>query len=326
MRPPSAKLTKFFGIAALLAAVFLLMLFLDRFRFDSQSLFWHAARNFGHVPLFGVIAVIILWLLHLSVGGRLSALPRYAFAWIGAVGLGAISEYLQIASGRDADIMDWVYDIAGATAFLALHFTIDSRLSDKEKERMNRAGTPVRITALAILAVAGIPMVMGGAASGHRRTSFPKMYTFSSFLEKKFIESSHAVLEYAEPPAAWSSHDSQVAEVTFFPAKYPGLALKGPWPDWRDYQVLTLDVFSPAESSISLNLMIKDLEDASFNDRYNRELRIRPGLNKIRIQMADIENSPANRLLDLSSIQVIHLFVIEPQQALVLYFDDLLLE
>ena len=152
------------------------------------------------------------------------------------------------------------------------------------------------------------------------------MYTFSSNLEKMFIQSSHADIEYTEPPVEWSGHDSQVAKVTFFPAKYPGLGLRGPYPDWRGYKMLTLDVFSPAESSISLYLMIKDSSKAIYSDRYNHELKIHPGYNEIRIPMAEIENAPANRRLDLSSIHVIHLFIIEPQQPMILYIDDLSLE
>ncbi len=314
------------GIAALMAAAILLMLLLHKLNFGSRSLLWGTVRNFGHAPLFGVTAVIILWLLHLSVGQRLSTLLKYAVAWFGTVGLGAISEYLQISSARNADLMDWVYDIAGATAFLAFHFSIDPRVSDEEKRLQGRVKAPIRIASVLIILGLGIPVITGAAASWYRWTSFPKLYTFSSHLEKKFIESSHAVLEYVDPPDEWSSRDSQVAEVTFSPAKYPGLELRGPYPDWHGYQALTMDVFSRADSSVTLYLMIKDRERASYHDRYNGEMMIHPGHNEIKIPMLEIENSPSKRLLDLSSIQVIHLFLIEPQESLVLYLDDMILE
>jgi hypothetical protein len=72
--------------------------------------------------------------------------------------------------------------------------------------------------------------------------------------------------------------------------------------------------------------MIKDRGVASFTDRYNRELLIHPGYNEIRIPLEEIEDAPANRQLDLSSIHIIHLFIIEPQQPMILYIDDLSLE
>ncbi len=326
MRLASGKTMKSLGIVALLAAVFLLLLFLDRFKFESRTLFMYAVRNFGHLPLFGAIAVILFWILQLSVGHRLGALPCYLFAWLGAVGLGAVSEYLQISTGRNADLMDWAYDIAGATSFLALYYSVDPRIPEGWKPSRDKYRTPVRIAALLIILGAGIPMITGAAASRLHRSSFPEMHSFENRLEKMFIKTPYAELEFTDPPDEWSGHGSRVARVTFLPAKYPGLAFIGPWPDWRDYQTLTFDVFSLAASPVSLNLMIKDNETASFNDRYNGELRILPGLNEIRILLSEIENAPADRKLDLSSVHAVHLFLIEPQQPLILYIDDLFLE
>ena len=317
---------KLLGIAALLGAAVSLMLFLHKFRFGSQILFWDSARNVGHAPLFGLLAVILLWLVQLSFGQRLSRLLQYSIAWLGAVGMGAFSEYLQIATQRDADIIDWLRDIAGATAFLALHFTIDSRLSDRERKQRNQAKTPIRIAALAILAVVGIPMVMGAAAYWHRHTSFPKMHTFDNYLERKFLDPSDATLEYVEPPDEWFGHTSQVAKVTFLPARYPRMEFKEPYPDWRGYQALTLDVFSPGDSSLTLYITIYDCKKSNYQDRYNGELQIQPGQNDLTIPLTDIEHGPKQRLLDLSSIQMINIFMIDPRQPLVLYFDDLLLE
>ena len=327
MKPPPAKITKLLGIAALLAAVFFLLLFLDRFKFDSHTLFMDAVRNFGHVPLFGLIAVILLWILQLTtLGERLSVPHRYVLAWLGAVGLGAISEYLQYFSPRDADFMDLANDMAGATSFLVLHYLVDTRLSDRDKKQRNRFKIPLRIAALVILLVAGIPMIKAAAASWYRRASFPRMYTFDNGLEKKFIGQIYAELEFVDPPDEWQGRDSRVARVTFLPAKYPGLRFDGPWPDWRGYRTLTIDIFSPADSTVLLVMMIKDDEIAGYHDRFNRELRIDPGLNEIRIPVADIENSPENRRMDMSSLDAIHLFIIEPREPLVLYIDDLFLE
>ena len=326
MRPAPAKMMKLTGVAALLAAVFFLLLFLDRFKFDSHTLFMHAVRNFGHVPLFGLVAVILLWIIQLTLGERLLPLHRYVLAWLGAVGLGAITEYLQYFSPRNADFMDLVNDMAGATSFLALHYLIDTRLSEKEKKQRNRIRIPLRIAALVILLAAGIPVIDAAAASLYRLASFPEMYAFDNGLEKRFIRPLDAELEFVEVPDGWQGRDSRVARVTFLPAKYPGLRFDGPWPDWGEYRTLTIDIFSPADSPVTLILMIKDDEIAAYHDRYNRELRIYPGINEIRIPVADIENSPENRRLDMTSLEAIHLFIIEPPEPLVLYIDDLFLE
>jgi hypothetical protein len=326
MRPAQSKIMKLAGIAALLAAVFFLLLFLDRFKFDSHTLFMHAVRNLGHVPLFGLIAVILLWILQLTLGGRLGAIHRYILAWIGAAGLGAISEYMQYFSPRNADLMDLVNDIAGAASFLALHYLIDARLSNEEKKQRDRLRMPIRIAALAILLAVSIPVIRAAAASLHRRASFPEMYTFDSRFEKDFIKPQNAVLEFVDPPFEWKEKESRVGRITFLPAKYPGLEFEGPWPDWSEYRTLTIDIFSTADSTVFLTLMIKDDEIAGYKDRFNRELRIAPGLNEIRIPVAEIENGPENRRLDMASLEAIHLFMIEPREPLVLYIDDLFLE
>ena len=326
MRSARARIMKLLGIAALLAAVFFLMLFLDRFGFNSQSQFWSAARNFGHAPLFGVIAIVILWLLQLSFGRRTSALFQYSVALIATAGLGAFSEYMQFFTQRDADIMDLIFDIAGAASFLAVYFSIDPRLSDREHQFQRRFRWRLRIAALVTLLVAAIPTFIGAAASWHRRTTFPELYTFSGYLEGQYLETKSASVEYVEPPAEWSGHDSQVARVTFYPSQYPGLAFKGPFPDWNGYQALTLDIFSPADSTLEVHLMVKDYKSASYDNRYNGKFEIGKGYNTIRIQLSDIENAPKYRQLNLASIYVIHFFIIEPKQPIVLYIDDFSLE
>ena len=326
MRSAPAKILKLSGIAALLAAVFFLMLFLERFSFNSQSLFLHAARNFGHAPLFGVIAIVILWLLELSIGQRTSTLFKYAIALIVTTGLGAFSEYMQYFTSRDADLMDWMFDIAGAASFLTVYFTIDPRLSGRERELQRRIRWPLRFTALSILLIAAIPTFIGAAASWHRHAVFPVIHDFNSYLDSRYLETTYADVEYVEPPAEWSGHDSQVARITFNSFKYPGLAFNGPFPDWSGYQALTLEVFSPADSTVTVRLMIKDYKVASYNDRYNGVVEIVPGYNSIRIPLADIENAPEYRQLHLASIYVMHFFIVEPKQPVVLYLDDLVLE
>lgn len=326
MRSLPAKIVKLFGIIALLATVFFLMLFLDRFNISSRSLIWHAARNFGHAPLFGVVAIVILWLLQLSFGRRLNVIYRYSIAMLAAIGLGALTEYMQFFTQRDADIMDWIFDIAGAAAFLSLYYSLDPHLPENERRGRDRIKVPLRLAAVLILLAAGIPTMIGAAASWHRRTAFPEMYTFSGYLERQFLESTHAEVEYVEAPPEWSGHDSRVARVTFMPAMYPGLAFKGPFPDWHGYRSLTLNIFSPADSAISIHLMVKDHERAGYDERYNGVFEIQQGYNEIRIPVEEIENAPAKRRLDMAAIHVIHLFIIEPKQPFTLYIDDIALE
>lgn len=314
------------AIAALLGAAAGLMVFLEKFTFGSHSPVRESLLDFGHAPLFGLMAIIILWLVRLSFGGRIGAPIQYAIAWMAAVGIGGLSEYMQIATHRDADPIDWLFDIIGATTFLAFYFTIDRRLSPRGKSLQIRHKTQVRVAVAAVLATAAIPLFISCAAQLQRRVSFPKLYTFDNFFERKFLVTSYVDVKTVAPPDKWDGRISRVAEVTFLPSRYPTLYLNGPFPDWSGYRALTLEVFSPAEAPLALSISIWDRDSAQYHDRYNGRLRIEPGYNKLEILLTDVERAPATRTLDLSAIRVILLFVVEPEQPAVLYLDNLVLE
>ena len=133
-------------------------------------------------------------------------------------------------------------------------------------------------------------------------------------------------VKIVEPPDAWTDHTSRVAEVTFLASRYPTLHFAGPFPDWSGYHALRMDVFSPLEVPVVLNISIKDHRGARYHDRYNGKLQIKPGYNELKIPLAEIEHAPAERTLDLSSVVVILVFLLNPEQDTILYFDELLLE
>ena len=88
--------------------------------------------EFGHLPLFGVLALIILWIMNYKKWpGTLNA--RYMFAGLFAVVFGIISEIIQILiPGRFFEVHDILYDALGASFFLVFtypfpHYTSKTR-------------------------------------------------------------------------------------------------------------------------------------------------------------------------------------------------------
>ena len=63
----------------------------------------------------------------------------------------------------------------------------------------------------------------------------------------------------------------------------------------------------------------EDIDD----DRFNKTLLIKPGLNAISIPIEDIEKGPLSRKLDLAALRDIYLFAIEPKISIRLYIDDI---
>ena len=105
------------GILVVLLAVLSVLLFVD-FGGESSRIA-HEVSNFGHLPLFGVAALVILWML----GGRTWPVRdkrKYAVSFAAALGLGVVTEFVQLYTPeRYFEIQDIVYDALGAFTFLA---------------------------------------------------------------------------------------------------------------------------------------------------------------------------------------------------------------
>jgi hypothetical protein len=227
---------------------------------------------------------------------------------------------------RDADPVDWLTDIAGALSFLAVYLTVDPWLTETRRSRMRRFGWPIRLGALAVTAAVMIPVIIAASAAIERRAKFPLLQSFDSRLERMFVVESSVEARYAAPPAGWKGNASTAAEVTFLRHKYPTLHLSGPYPDWSGYEALTLEAFLPSSSPVVLYVSIKDSARAAYGDRYDAGFELSPGYNRLTIPLEEIENSPKGRRLDLSSIYVILLFVVDREEPLVIWFDNIALE
>ncbi len=72
----------------------------------------------AHVGAFGLLA-FLFWRFAQTVRHPLSA--RFVFAAaLGLIGYAAADEYLQQFVGRDTDLLDWLCDVAGIVAVLAV--------------------------------------------------------------------------------------------------------------------------------------------------------------------------------------------------------------
>jgi VanZ family protein len=79
----------------------------------------------AHFSAYAVLAGLIATTWQLSAGVLTFAHLRWA--WIVIAAYGAIDEWTQLAVGRDASLLDWLADCAGACAGLAVFSWIASR-------------------------------------------------------------------------------------------------------------------------------------------------------------------------------------------------------
>lgn len=99
----------------------------------SDTRLWKVLHEFGHFPMYGGVALVMLGLARF-IGKRRgwSSGSQYAAAFIGAVALGSVSEGLQSRiSGRQSEWSDVFRDVAGAVCALGLFLTFDRDLTGR---------------------------------------------------------------------------------------------------------------------------------------------------------------------------------------------------
>ena len=106
------------------------------------------------------------------------------------------------------------------------------------------------------------------------------------------------------------------------PETYPGMTFPLPLKDWRSYRKLCFEVYNPYAIQETLVLRIDDrLDTPDFEDRFNRQLRLAPGMNHFQFPLESLRTSGTDRQLDLSDIARLIVFKVEPTQKRIFFLD-----
>jgi hypothetical protein len=104
--------------------------------------------------------------------------------------------------------------------------------------------------------------------------------------------------------------------------QYPGIVLAEVPPDWTAYEALALDVTLETPETLPLIVKITDhAHNWDFDDRFHVQVNLSSGRNSLRIPLADIEQLPNGRRMDLRRMRMLQLFTIRPQAPARLYLD-----
>ena len=97
-----------------------------------------------------------------------------------------------------------------------------------------------------------------------------------------------------------------------------------------DVERLVITLFNPSTEPLALTLRINDVahdrSEHAYNDRYNTRLILEPGFNTFTRNLADIENAPADRTMDMSQIRRMGLFAVRLPEPRTVYLSDLRLD
>ncbi len=214
--------------------------------------------NAAHGPAFATVTLVAFALLRSIAVLANRALLAAGVAVALAIALGATTELVQFALGRDATWGDLGRDALGALTAGGL--LIASRAVTGP--RPDHA--PVRRVALGIGILCGLavlaPFAVTGAAYAGRALSYPTLVDFRSPLSGYFLRYwGHAEVVRERIPAAPERPRGDTAlHVRIQPRKPWSVALWEPVPDWRGYDALNVDLVNPTDAPLRLTVWIRD--------------------------------------------------------------------
>jgi hypothetical protein len=120
----------------------------------------------------------------------------------------------------------------------------------------------------------------------------------------------------------YAVHGSKSLKLELFPSAYPGLSPALKHHDWSGYQAFYFDVFNPSSAPVNLVLRVDDKKEAlEYTDRYNKSFVILPGANTLAIPLDSLKASGTGIPLNLKQIYRFLVFMVNPKEKHVLYFD-----
>lgn len=284
--------------------------FLHFVELSSDARIVREVQNAGHAILFGVIALLALAALR---GG---GIRTYAAALLVTLALGGLSEWLQSTiPTRDASLGDWLRDAGGAVAFLCV-----AAIWRRDVRSRRAVGVLSVIGAACLLAVAA-PVVLVWQDYRGRDAAFPQLCCVGGTWEKTFFRSN--VTEFLQVPAPKNPAGEGFLKVNIPAGKWPGFRIREVYPDWSGYELLAFDIYAevPAPTVLVLRVDDRTHDGSDYHDRFNLDLTIESGLNRIRVPIREILNAPAGRQMDASQMDKIFLFAKRPQQPFTLWFN-----
>lgn len=254
-------------------------------------------NNAAHAPVFGALAIVLLLLLRRW--RALAEWQRYAIAFLVAVAIGALIEWVQPLFGRGAEWIDLRNDALGAIAGLALMASFRSRR------------WIFLLVAIAALAPVAWPVAEAALASVARARQFPAIVAFDSPHGLYYISSRGVELALSALPSPWQRDGDPLSlQVRVVGGQWPGVTHEEPPQDWRGYSRLMLDLTNPDTRPLTLTVRVHDrAHNNQSSDRFNRTFTI-PGAKRqtVSIALDEIEREPLDRRLDLSHVAGLILF------------------
>ncbi len=305
--------------ALILFMVFMLgIIFLLFFNFNkSPSLLTDNILNFGHVPLFMVVAAMALWTLDWE-NWPMTTTINYIRAWFIVIAIAILTEGLQqFTSERSFELVDIFNDLIGASVFLVISYQYRRELKKRIRVLLCSA-------AFFSLLISCLPVIEAAIDEMRARKDFPLLASFETRWEMKRWKPGEGLFMRVPMHAKSGSHS---LKVILSPGLYPGVTMDHPPRDWRGYNTLTFNAFLEGLDPLPITVRINDLRhNKEYEDRYNRTYTLQPGPNHLTIDLFVVEHAPKGRLMDMKNISNLCIFSYKLQNHRTVYFDNFRLE
>lgn len=319
--PPAAGVAL---VALLLSAVFFLSL-------PGTTLWQRVVQDAGHGPVFAGIAIALLLMRPPPAGAVVRPVSAYgrAFAWATVIGI--VTELIQFSMpGRSVSLMDALHDAAGAALGLAVVWFVERRRAGGHGDACggSHARIVLAIALLAFTILAWQPLQCARAYAA-RNAAFPTLVPTGPLADESFVQPHDAGVSYAPLPDQYRQPgDRESVRLEFAPGTAPGLQLIEPYPDWRNHDVLAIDVTNPGPGPVTFVVRVHDAQhDMSHEDRFNQPVEI-PAATRttIRISLQAVATAPAHRRMDLGAVRDLMLFAPQPLPVGEFYVNRIWLE
>lgn len=250
-------------------------------------------ENAGHMPVFFLVTIGLLIVLRADF--KFARARQYALAGIVGVGLGLLSEVIQLPLSRDASWEDVFSDAVGVVCALAVYALVDRR---PRLPRVTWLGALA--VALGCVAFYVTPLVRMSVAYVHRNGQFPVLADFRSPIEPFWT------VGYGTN----RTPSGGALEVEFVGGPWPGVSLHEPVPDWSAYRTLLIDVENPDTDKLGLTVRVHDRGHwREYSDRFNRHFELAAGERRtLRIDLGEVARAPKGRVMDMRQIANVALF------------------
>ena len=311
---------KFTVVWLLFSAVIISIFTILFIRLPGDSMLWRTFQNTGHTPLFGLIAVAILFISRALVPGIRNR-PLYGYVIAVAVSLvvGVLTEIGQLLTDRNPSVNDVIRDLIGIVAGLGIYTGIDPKLKPFWGERGSRLQLGTVILSCLLFLTSLLPLVRMATVSIQRNLAFPVIVDFRAGWSRPFLQIQHADLS----PVT----ENRLSRLVLEPARYPGVSMVEPYPDWSVYNSLAFVIYTTQSHPFRLVLRIHDkLHNQEHTDRFNRSLLVLQGENRFRIPLAEIRSAPVGREMVMTQIAGLVIFAVDIKPPVEFFMGPLLLE